>query len=268
MPSIDENVTAWGESYDWLKDGDEWSAAWGGVIYQWFGVIYPRIHQYLAGGTILEIAPGHGRWTKFLASQGQYYIGVDVSESCVAVCRDRFRMLGNVEFHVNDGRSLDCVADGAVDFVFSFDSLVHAEADAIGNYIGAMAKKLGPNGVAFIHHSNLAAYPLQGRLSAIPKLRGILRMAKILEPSLHWRAPTMDAVKLVELCGDSGLCCTSQELINWGDSRGLIDCFSVITRLDSIWARKYRLLRNDRFMRDAQTFKMIADVYGFHGPGS
>ena len=30
---------------------------------QWFGLIFPRIHAFLPTGTILEIAPGFGRWT-------------------------------------------------------------------------------------------------------------------------------------------------------------------------------------------------------------
>src|SRR4029077_1318302 len=69
----------------------------------------------------------------------------------------------HLAFYVNDGSSLDVVPDGSVDFVFSFDSLVHAEKDVIERYIQQLSKKLKLDGVGFIHHSNLGAYP--GRLS-------------------------------------------------------------------------------------------------------
>ena len=76
---------------------------------------------------MLEIAPGHGRWTEYLAHHCDRLIGVDLASSCVEVCRERFDGRPNLEFFVNDGRSLDMVDAGSVDLVFSFDSLVHAE---------------------------------------------------------------------------------------------------------------------------------------------
>ena len=37
----------------------------------------------------------------------------------------------HISYHINDGKSLEMVQhDDSTDFVFSFDSLVHAEADA------------------------------------------------------------------------------------------------------------------------------------------
>lgn len=59
---------------------------------------------------------------------------------------------------INDGRSLDAVVDGSVDFVFSFDSLVHLEVEVIESYLKQLASKLTPNGVGFIHHSNMGEY--------------------------------------------------------------------------------------------------------------
>lgn len=49
--------------YDWKDSGEEWSAPWGNSAAQWFGTILPRTSQCLPAGTILEIAPGFGRWT-------------------------------------------------------------------------------------------------------------------------------------------------------------------------------------------------------------
>ena len=50
-------------------------------------------------------------------------------------------------------------------FVFSFDSLVYAENDVIAAYLSQLARKLSPDGVGFIHHSNIGAYP--GRLALV-----------------------------------------------------------------------------------------------------
>src|SRR5687767_15634669 len=46
-----------------------------------------------------------------------------------AACRERFVGDPRLEFHVNNGTSLDAAGTGSIDFVFSFDSLVHAEGD-------------------------------------------------------------------------------------------------------------------------------------------
>lgn len=60
--------------------------------------------------------------------------------------------------YVNDGKSLAMVEDRSVDFAFSFDSLVHVEADVIAAYLNQLGKKLKPGGFTFLHHSNLESY--------------------------------------------------------------------------------------------------------------
>lgn len=50
------------------------------------------------------------------------------------------------------------VADSSVDFAFSFDSLVYVEAEVLKGYLTELARVLKPDGVAFLHHSNLGAY--------------------------------------------------------------------------------------------------------------
>ena len=44
-------------------------------------------------------------------------------------------------------------ADASIDFAFSFDSLVHAEANILESYISELARVLKANAIAFIHHS-------------------------------------------------------------------------------------------------------------------
>ena len=157
MPSIKDNLSSWGGSYDWPQQGDEWSVSWGNVETQWHATLLPRIRHFVPAGRILEIAPGYGRWSHFLISCSDQYIGVDLNSNCISACQKRFANAKNATFYVNDGKSLAMVEDGSVDFAFSFDSLVHAEIDVIEAYCHELSRKLSPNGVAFIHHSNLGA---------------------------------------------------------------------------------------------------------------
>src|SRR3954469_21448802 len=158
MADVEENLAVWSTDWDWSTQGDEWSAWWGDTHALWYGALLPRIHAFLPAGTILEIAPGYGRWTQFLKEECERLVAVDLTERCIDACRERFSDATNIEYHVNDGRSLDMVADGSIDFAFSFDSLVHAEADVVGAYVEQLARKLSPDGIGFIHHSNIGGY--------------------------------------------------------------------------------------------------------------
>lgn len=156
MPDLDWNKTAWGSIYAWHDSGEEWSTAWGGSEAQWFGAIFPRLHRFLPARRILEIAPGFGRWTKYLIPVCDEFVCIDLSSKCVDACRDRFAAAGHAQFFVNDGHSLAEAKDESFDLVFSFDSLVHAEADVLTSYVPQVLRKLSPGGVAFLHHSNFS----------------------------------------------------------------------------------------------------------------
>ncbi|MFN7926786.1 MAG: class I SAM-dependent methyltransferase [Blastocatellia bacterium] len=159
MPSIEHNQFLWNQHYDWSQAGEEWSAGWGDSKTQWEGSLLPRIKSFVPTGTILEIAPGFGRWTQFLKDLCDNLLVVDLSAKCLDACRARFATDTHIRYHLNDGKSLAMIPDASVDFVFSFDSLVHAEAEVLEAYVQQLARKLKPQGVGFIHHSNLGAYP-------------------------------------------------------------------------------------------------------------
>jgi hypothetical protein len=125
MPSLEENESNWNAAYDWTLRGDEWSSHWGGVETHWHATLLPRVWPFLPTGTICEIAPGYGRWTQYLLPQCDQYVGVDLASRCVDACRQRFSSFDHARFEVNDGRSLAVLENDSVDFVFSFDSLVH-----------------------------------------------------------------------------------------------------------------------------------------------
>src|ERR1035437_1617743 len=156
MPDVRWNAAYWAGGYDWSLKGEEWSTVWGSSSAQWFGAILPRIRCFVPTANVLEIAPGFGRWTRFLATMCDRYYGVDISTECVDQCRKRFSV-SHMEFFANDGTSLSMIPDGSIDFAFSFDSLVHVDTSVIKAYVAQLISKLSPKGAAFIHHSNLAA---------------------------------------------------------------------------------------------------------------
>jgi SAM-dependent methyltransferase len=216
MPSLTHNIMVWDATYEWPEHGDEWSAAWGGAANQWSMWLYPRIQAFLPARRVLEIAVGHGRWTQFLGRHCDELLGVDLAVSAVAHCRERFSGDPRMTFAANDGTSLAIAGDRSVDLVFSFDSLVHAEADVLGGYLTEIARVLTDDGVAFLHHSNVAA------LGAVDVER------------IHWRAPSVSGEVVERFAARAGLKAVIQEPLAWEEGI-LTDCVSVIARPGSRW---------------------------------
>ncbi len=261
MPSIEQNRHRWDLDYCWPDDGDEWSKDWGSAEAQWFESLLPRIHPFLPTGTILEIAPGHGRWTQFLKNYCSQLVILDLGAHCIEACKRRFSSSSHISYHVNDGRSLGMVPDRSIDFAFSFDSLVHAEADVIESYLKDLARKLKPDGVGFIHHSHIGAY--HRTFSMVNRVPTQLRSwfeEKGLLPHDHWRAHSMTAQRFEQLCAGAGLACIGQELVSW-NGRLLIDAFSLFTSAGSVWSRPNRVFENRRFMQTADYGRQVAHHY-------
>ena len=140
---------------------------------QWYGTILPRIKSHVPTNRILEIGCGYGRWTQYLKDLCKNLIVIDLSEECIKASKQRFAECSHIEYHVNEGKSLDMIPNFSVDFVFSFDSLVHADEAVMKAYICQLHRIINNDGVAFIHHSNLGEYrTLYSRIRSIPKLEG------------------------------------------------------------------------------------------------
>jgi SAM-dependent methyltransferase len=270
MPDVDHNLAVWSADWDWSQRGDEWSSWWGGTPALWTGALLPRIHAFVPTGTILEIAPGYGRWTQFLKGLCDRLAIVDLTPGCIEACRQRFADATNIEYHVNDGRSLDMVDDRSIDFAFSFDSLVHAESDVLGAYLRQLARKLKPDGVGFIHHSNIGAYGPLTRLARAAPARAlgplVRRGALINLPA--WRAESVTADSFARQCDEAGLACISQEKISWEFGPYLIDTLSFFTPRGSRWERPRRVLRNPFFYREGRRMSRLYAGTSFERGGS
>jgi SAM-dependent methyltransferase len=260
MPEINEILEAW----DWSADGDEWSRGWGGTESMWWGSLLPRIHSFVPAARGLELAPGRGRWTQFLKDLCQELVIVDISPACIEACRERFAGSDNLDCHVGDGKTLPMVADGSIDFAFSFDSLVHAEADVMESYARELGRILTADGIAFLHHSNQGEYAAAAsRARRIPNvLRERLIERGLLVNTRAWRADSTTAKQFRGFCDAAGLAVVSQELITWAHGRHLIDVISVVTPRGSRWERPTVVVENRKFMDEAHDRARIAPLYG------
>ena len=256
MPSVRENITTWGNDSTWKQGGDEWSVPWGSPEAQWNATVFPRIQKFLPAASILEIAPGYGRWTEFLRHHCEHLVGVDLNSNCIDACRSRFAAYPNVTFHQNDGRSLASVPDASIDFVFSFDALVHVEADTLEAYLLQLPRIMRPGAVAFVHHSNFGEHlesPYKSLLNGIPMVRRLARSAGLIKRNPHWRGKTVSAKTVRAFCEGHGLRCVRQEIIPWCNDV-LNDCFSTIA-LAGPTTSKCEVVVNHQFMVEAAEAK-------------
>lgn len=244
MPDLNTNRAYWDGNYNWSEAGAEWSKAWGGPDMQWWGMLYPRLQRLLPAARIVEIAPGYGRWTHYLAAHCQQLTGIDLSEECIDACRERFRSQSALSFEVGDGKHLPSVEDGSVDLLFSFDSLVHVESDVIISYIKEAARVLAPEGRAFLHHSNLARYPL----------------LEARAHNAHWRAESVSASIVAAVSELIGLTVLSQEEHVWGGDETLLsDCITVLAKNGS--ATPTHHLENFSFSEEMRQLRRLAALY-------
>jgi SAM-dependent methyltransferase len=246
MATIDENKKYWDGDYAWPQRGDEWSKDWGAVPMQWYGTVLPRIHAFLSAEVILEIGCGYGRWTQYLKDHCKRLIAVDLSDECIRACRECFATDAHLSFYCNNGMSLAMVEDGSVDFVFSFDALPLADSSTIDAYLAQLPRVLKPDGVAFLHHSNLGAYKKSSSLA---------------EKDLYWRDPGVSAELVEQMAAAHGLYCVSQEVFRWGTKRLLIEAFTVLTGDTSSWRRECVRLQNDWFSEEAANLSRLARLY-------
>ncbi len=144
------NKAIW-EAWDWSAGGDEWthSQEWKDSVIRC--VLEKHIPQ---GGSVLEIGPGGGRWTGSLISRANRFTGVDISESCVAVCKEKFINSPNASFEVGSGNDLSGISDATLDAIWSFDVFVHINQAEVAAYLDDFKRVMKPGAVAVIHHGS------------------------------------------------------------------------------------------------------------------
>ena len=159
--SVEENALKW-NAYSWKYGENEWN-----VSEEWKESVIEQVmlKHVQPDHAVLEIGPGFGRWTRKLIEISRHLIAVDVTEKCIEHCKREFGQNSNAEFHLNDGRSLDMVADNSIDFIWSFDVFVHIEPSDIECYLQEFRRLLKDDGLVIIHHGTIGKTDLKWRSS-------------------------------------------------------------------------------------------------------
>jgi ubiquinone/menaquinone biosynthesis C-methylase UbiE len=147
--SASENRELW-QQYDWREDAEDWTPSPGWKAWLVEQLLHPTMS---AGGVILEIGPGGGRWSKHLRGWADELLLVDVTERTLELCRERLGADGSIRFIWSHGSDLPGVGDATVDRIWSFDVFVHIAPVDVAGYLTEIARVLRPGGIAVIHHS-------------------------------------------------------------------------------------------------------------------
>lgn len=158
--NVEWNKERWGQSAGW-EQHDGFGYRWGGgfqhttsSVAQFFDNTFGPHTSGRYDLDILEISPGAGRSTAEILRYAQHLSVVDLNEAAIDICRDRFQYFPDaVEYYVNDGQSLECVAHREFDVVASFDSLVHVHPDIVRGYLQQAAELLRAGGIVWFDTS-------------------------------------------------------------------------------------------------------------------
>ena len=112
------------------------------------------VRPYALPGTVaLEIGPGGGRWTSLLLPCREIVL-VDLNAEFFPYLAERFpEAVSRFRFYQTEGYELRGIDGGSVDFVFSFGTFVHIDADGVAEYLVEIARVLRRGGTAVIHYS-------------------------------------------------------------------------------------------------------------------
>lgn len=221
--TVENNRRLWGEEYHWKRDGEEWTEqaeACGQPYERWKeSVVETFLKPHIQPMTkVVEIGAGHGRWTAEILALGGWTTVVDLNKSCIDYCRSRFADRENIAFLQTDGSSLMGIADGSIEFIWSYDVFVHLDASSIRGYFHEFRRVLAPGGRAVVHHAGRRHGML--RLAFLRKIRPggcrIYRWLSMRCSLMHdgWRS-NVSRELVRELAQQSGLGVVSQ-LQRWG----------------------------------------------------
>jgi phospholipid N-methyltransferase len=112
--------------------------------------LFPLISPEKTG---VEIGPGGGRWTRYLAQMKRLY-AIDYHQEMLDELAKRFDRPNIVRIK-NNGADFPGVGDQEIDLVFSFDVFVHLDLPIIENYLASMERIMKPGAKAFLHYSDM-----------------------------------------------------------------------------------------------------------------
>ena len=140
----DEHINA--PYYDNAEDPD-----WLKPFWEEGGLFRPLFEQ-LDLTSVIELACGHGRHAAQIIGRVGSIALVDINESNIVFCQERFAGHGNVSYAVNGGNTLP-LESGSCTSLFCYDAMVHFEAMDVIAYVFDAFRVLQPGGRALLHYS-------------------------------------------------------------------------------------------------------------------
>ena len=198
----------WAESpyYELAKQWME--PFWGG------GTPFRELFDQLNLGRVVELASGRGRHSEVIVGRCGHLTLIDINQTNIDACKSALAGHGNVDFIVNEGFDIP-LPDESCDALFTYDSLVHFEADAVLTYIGETARVLAPGGRALFHYSNYDAEP-----------------GKDVHENPHWRN-FMSQKLFHHFAMRRGLTILDSRLLAWGSENARVadlDCLTLVEK--------------------------------------
>ena len=216
--TVSANLAQWNHLDSWDGAGDQWDgqARACGVAYEdWKAGIVARYRPLIpAQARLLEIGPGHGRWSDLFIDHVDELVLCDIAPNCLDACRHRLAGRGRLRTHVVLAADLPDDLTAAVDVVWSYDCLVHVAPEECARFIAEIARVLRPGGVAVLHHADQPRGLLH-RLGARLRRRGSNPItADPSSPDHGWRSSV-----------------SRRDIARWAVAAGL-----VVERVDTTWS--------------------------------
>ncbi len=107
----------------------------------------PRFFDLPSAGVALDLGCGFGRSIDWMQNRFTSVVGIDISETAVALARKRFKAAENVSFLTCDGNGLPaCINDNSVDFIYCFTVFQHIPREFTLAYLNDFHRVLTQGG--------------------------------------------------------------------------------------------------------------------------
>ena len=176
--NLDFNRTRWGNP-DFWNGKDQFGYQWGGpsgqqqTVGDCAKIADDYLRHHLKGRydlKVLELSPGGGRFTAELLRYATQLDMLDMNQSCLDVCEERFQYFPTaMRSYVNDGQSCDMLEDVDYDVIACYDSMVHMHPTIINGYVQQLAQRLAPGGLMWLDHSGTGAAEVGHRTDMTPE---------------------------------------------------------------------------------------------------
>lgn len=131
---------------------------WGGP--EFADHIVDLVSDYLgANADVLELGCGGGKFSQRIAPKCRSLLCTDISAAMIEHTRSSLAACGvdgNVGYHVLNGVDFAGIPSDSLDFIFSYDVLLHLQPQNVFSYLRDARRVLRRNGTIMVHQINLA----------------------------------------------------------------------------------------------------------------